>query len=154
MRQFTLRLLSDVQRPTVKLNDFFRIRGLIDTGAVLPVWVSNEELLRKIGGIPVAANQPFGGFGGMTTGTLYKIPYFRCGDLIFPDLPIIASPMNLPCQMILSAPMFDNLIYEIDSYNHRFNVSVPDTESMVRNLRIEDKDGILHVLCSGVAGEV
>ncbi len=47
MRQFTLRLLSDVQRPTVKLNDFFRIRGLIDTGAVLPVWVSNEELLRK-----------------------------------------------------------------------------------------------------------
>lgn len=61
--------------------------------------------------------------------------------------------MNLPCQMILSAPMFDNLIYEIDNYNHRFNVSVPDTESMVRNLRVEDKDGILHVLCSGVTGE-
>ena len=51
----------------------------------------------------------------------------------------------MPCYMIQSATMFRNLIYEIDDYNNRFNITVPDTEPEVRNLRIWDKGGRLHV---------
>lgn len=35
--------------------------------------------------------------------------------------------------------------------NHYFlNITVPDSESMVRNLRISEKNGRLHVLCNSV----
>ena len=149
MKQTTLPLSKKSQRPVVILENFFHLNAMLDTGAVLPVWVKSEDLLKEIGGIPIAYNQSFGGFGGMTTGTLYKLPIFKCGELLYPELPIIASTINLPCQMILSAPMFDNLIYEIDNYSHKFNVTIPDKESLVRNLRVVDKNGTLHILCEG-----
>lgn len=147
MKRITLPLSQKSQRPVVILENFFHLNAMLDTGAVIPVWVKSEEILKEMGGTPIAYNQPFGGFGGMTTGTLYKLPVFRCGDLIYPEMPVIASHINLPCQMILSAPMFDNLIYEIDNYNHKFSVTIPDKESVVRNLKIVDKNGSLHILC-------
>ena len=66
------------------------------------------------------------------------------GDLIFPNTHIIACKdlQDVPFQL-----MFQNLIYEIDDKNHRFNVTIPDDESNVRNLRIEDANGRLHLLC-------
>ncbi len=85
----------------------------------------------------------------MTTGTIYRLPTFQIGELIFPEFPIIASRIDLPCQMILSATMFNGLIYEIDDWNHKFNVTIPDHESHVRKLTIEDKNGTLHILCTG-----
>lgn len=54
---------------------------------------------------------------------------------------------NVPYHIILSATMFHNLIYEIDIKNHKLNIIVPDDESTVRNLRIEDTNGKLHILC-------
>ena len=85
----------------------------------------------------------------MTAGTLYKVPLFCCGDLMFPEFPIIAAHIDLPCQMLLSATMFSCLIYEVDDCNHKFNVTIPDHESHVRKLTIEDKNGNLHILCTG-----
>ena len=127
MKQFTLPLDKERQRPTLYLESFFRLSAMLDTGAVLPVWVEDEELLQSIGAIQSAENQPFGGFGGMTT----------------------ASHSELSCQMILSATMFSGLIYEIDDFHHNFNVTIPDKESLVRKLVVEDNNGKLHVLCSG-----
>ena len=148
MKQFTLPLIQKAQRPTARLENFFHIRAMLDTGSLFPVWVEAEEILKSIGGLPIAYNQPFGGFGGMTAGTLYRLPLFRCGDLIFPEMPIIASRINLPCQMLLTATMFSGLIYEVDDHNHRFNVTIPDKESHIRKLTIEDRNGVLHVLCT------
>ncbi len=88
-----------------------------------------------------------GGFGGMTAGTLYKIHLFRCGDLVYHECPIIASRIYLPCQMIISATMFSKLIYEIDDHHHKLNITIPDTESYIRNITVEDKNGKLYVLC-------
>lgn len=149
MKQFTLSLEKNRQRPIVYLEKFFGLRAMLDTGAMLPVWVRDEEKLQAMGGRPVAFEQPFSGFGGMTTGTLYRIPIFQCGDLIFPELPIIASKSDFSCQMLLSATMFSGLIYEVDDCNHKFNVTIPDHESNVRKLTIEDSNGRLHVLCTG-----
>ena len=67
-------------------------------------------------------------------GTLYRIPTFRCGTLLYPEFPIIASRMDLPC-------------HEVDDCNHKFNVTIPEKESHVRNLAVEDRNGKLHVLC-------
>jgi len=53
--------------------------------------------------------------------------------------------------MILSATMFSGLIYEIDDCHHKLNVSVPDKESHVRKLKIEDSNGKLHIFCASGA---
>ena len=37
--------------------------------------------------------------------------------------------LEVPFNMILSATMFQNLIYEIDDKNHKLNVTIPDEES-------------------------
>lgn len=58
------------------------------------------------------------------------------------------NDLLVPFNMILSATMFQNLIYEIDDKNHKLNVTIPDEESTVRNLRIVNSDGRIHVLCS------
>ena len=147
MTQFTLELSEDEPRPIVRMKQPFEFDAMLDTGAVFPVWIESEELLKNFGGKLVAQNQSFGGFGGMTTGNVYRLPLFQVGDLIFPDFPLIVSPYRLPCQMILSATMFDELIYEIDAQNHWLNVTVPDTVNIVRRLKIEDQNGRLHILC-------
>ena len=149
MTQFTLPLQKDRQRPIVFLDYLANSYVMLDTGALFPVWCGDEDVLKKIGGTPLIYDQSFGGFGGSARGTVYKLPKFRLGQLIFPNLPVIASRYNLPCQMIMSATMFSGLIYEIDNGSHRLNVTVPDKESNVRNLTVEDRNGRLHVLCTG-----
>lgn len=147
MKQFTLPLLKITQRPVVHLEEFFDIDAMLDTGSLFPVWTESEDILRVIGCAKVASNVHFGGFGGKATGNLYRVPLFKMGELLYPNLHIIASPSNVPCHMILSATMFRNLIYEIDDKHHKLNITILDTESNVRNLVIYDKDGIMHVAC-------
>ena len=100
--------------------------------------------MRELGGEVVVENVEFGGFGGKASGRLYKLPMLSVGLLTFPEFHIIA----LPCYMVMSATMFRHLIYEIDDHNYKFNVTVPDMESEVRNLIIWDSEGKLHVACN------
>ena len=139
-----------MERPFVRMENFFNMDALLDTGSILPVWTASEEKLKAVGGKLIARDKPFGGFGGMTTGNIYEIQYFCIGELTFPHFHIIASPSDLPCQMLLSATMFHRLIYEIDDYNYALNITVPDTESFVRDLRIKDVNGRLQVFCTNV----
>lgn len=92
----------------------------------------------------------FKGFGGEAAGNLYRLNMFVIGELIFPNMSIIACSdlERVPFQLILSATMFDNLLYEIDNKHHRLNITVPDDEALVRNLRIRDTSGRLHVFCN------
>lgn len=110
------------QRPIVELKSWHNFEALLDTGAFFPVWTVDETILEMLGGTFLRKDITFSGFGGRTKGNLYKL-------------------------QSLSATMFQNLIYEIDDKNHRFNVTIPDDESNVRNLRIEDANGRLHILC-------
>lgn len=148
MKQFTLKLLEDYDKPIIYIPNFFKVHALLDTGADLPVWIDDEKKLEEIGGVKIDSNIPFGGFGGRTAGNLYRINYFQLGDLIFPRMPIVAKKLNLPCQMILSAPMFSGLIYEIDNVNHKLNVTIPDGKSNIKNLIIYDKNGKMYVVSS------
>lgn len=150
MKQFTLDLAKNTQRPVVILENWNNVNALLDTGAYFPVWVDDESLLQALGGECKGKGVSFGGFGGETKGNLYVLPSLVLGNLIFPNMHIIACNdlKNTPFQLILSATMFKGLIYEIDDKNHKLNISVPDKESFVRNLTIMDNDGKLHVYCS------
>ena len=147
MKQFTLRLDATQQRPVVLLKN--TLTALLDTGAYIPIWTDDEDILvSALGGKLIKKNVPFTGFGGTAYGNLYQIT-LEIGDLIFPNMHIVAnSELNTSYNLILSATMFDGLVYEIDTKTHRLNVSVPDEESLVRNLRVIDSNGSIHILCN------
>lgn len=148
MKQITLDLVKNNLRPIVQLKNWNNFRALLDTGAFFPVWTVDESLLKILGGKCIRKEVPFGGFGGETKGNLYELESIVIGDLVFPNTHIIACKdlKNVPFQLVLSATMFHGLIYEIDSKNYKLNITIPDDESMVRNLRIEDSGGKLHIL--------
>lgn len=148
MRQMTLALDPVYQRPVITLPKFFNLKAMIDTGAVYPVWMKGEEKLGELGAVKDKASIPFGGLGGMTKGALYKIPIFQFGDLIYPNMGIIAHRSNFPVPLLLPATMFTSLIYEINNKTHCLNITVPDDESVSRNLTIKDENGRLYVFCS------
>lgn len=149
MKQFTLNMNIKYQRPIIELKSWHNFEALLDTGAFLPIWTAEEEILNDLGGRILRKNVFFSGFGGRTKGNLYEVQKIVIGDLIFPNIHIVACKdlQDVPFQLILSATMFQNLIYGIDGKNHRFNVTIPDDESNIRNLRIEDSNGRLHILC-------
>ena len=150
MKQFTLKLDKNYQRPVIELKDWHNFEALLDTGAFFPIWTASEIILKKAGGELKQEGVRFKGFGGETTGNLYALNMFVVGELIFPNMSIIACQdlEEVPFQLILSATMFDNLLYEIDNKHHRLNITVLDDEPLVRNLRIRDSCGRLHVLCN------
>lgn len=149
MRQFTLGLNKANQKPIIELKTWYNFDALLDTGALFPVWTAAEDLITHVGGTLIKKGILFGGFGGQTTGNLYQLNNFVLRDLIFPNMAIITCNdlKDVPYQLVLSSTMFTNLIYEIDDKNKKFNVIIPDSESIVRRLVIEDSNGRLHVLC-------
>lgn len=148
MKQFTLNMNNRYQRPIIELKSWHNLEALLDTGAFFPVWTMDEDILKILGGKCIRKEVPFSGFGGETRGNLYELQSIVIGDLVFPNIHIIACKdlKNVPFQLVLSATMFSGLIYEIDSKNYKLNITIPDDESTVRNLRIEDSDGKLHIL--------
>lgn len=147
MKQITLPLDNKQQRPVVIVGN--NMTALLDTGAYIPVWTDDEGLLtERLGAELLAKDVTFTGFGGTAVGNLYRVS-LEIGGLVYPNMVIIANhDLNTPFNLILSATMFQNLIYEIDDKNHVFTVEIPDEESVVRNLRIEDSGGRIHVLCN------
>ena len=148
MRQFTLPLYAELDRPVMPLPDWYNFNAMLDTGALFPVWIDDEELLIKTGAVSVKEKVVFGGIGGKAYGKLYQIPYFKFGDLVYPNMHIICYPMeNRTCHMLLSSTMFYGLRCEIDYENHKLNVTIPDGQQITRNLVIRDSGGKLHVVC-------
>ena len=134
MKQMTLQLDSRQQRPVVRLKN--GLRALLDTGAYIPVWTDDEDILvENLGASIITKDVSFSGFGGEARGNLYKVS-LNVGELYYPNMTIIVNQdLDTPFNLILSATMFQNLIYEVDDKNHRMNIMIPDEESMVRSLR-------------------
>lgn len=126
------------------------LTALLDTGAYIPVWTDEEDILTSDMEAELAKEKvPLSGFGGSAYGNLYRVN-IDIGGIVYPNMHIIANnDINAAFNLILSVTMFDGLIYQIDTVNHVLNVDVPDNESNIRNLRIESRDGRQIVLCSG-----
>ena len=147
MKQYSLRLDKTRQRPVVILNN--GLTALFDTGAYIPVWTDDEDILvSELDAVLVRNGMPLSGFGGSTFGNLYKVN-LDVGGILYPSMHIIANnEINATFNLILSATMFAGLIYQIDTVNHMLNIEIPGWESNVRNLRIVNADGKICVLCS------
>lgn len=146
MKQYTLRLDKTRQRPVVILNN--GLTALFDTGAYIPVWTDDEDILiSELGAVLVRGNMPLSDFGGSTFGNLYQVN-LEVGGILYPSMHMIANnEINATFNLILSATMFEGLIYQIDTVNHVLNVEIPDWESNIRNLRVVNEDGKIFVLC-------
>lgn len=151
MKQYTLKLDNTRQRPVVILNN--GLTALLDTGAYIPVWTDDEDILTtELGAELVRKDVPLSGFGGCTHGNLYKVN-IDIGGILYPNMHVIANnEINATFNLILSATMFEGLIYQIDTVNHVLNIEVPDWESNVRNLRVVDEEGRFFVLCDAAKG--
>ena len=146
MKQITLELVANQMRPIIKMDNVLKFNALLDTGAAVPVWTHDENFLKAIGGIKIRNYASFKGFGGSVRGPLYHFPAFTVGELTFPHLPVIVHRMDEPFHMLLSASMFTRLIYEIDDYHHKLNITVPDGESLIRNITDRDDNGRLKIV--------
>lgn len=149
MQQVTFKLVADQERPVVIVER--GMTALLDTGAYIPLWTDEESILiDKFGATLHKTGIKFTGYGGVAFGNHYKVT-LKLGAITYPNMSIIANQdLDTPFNLILSATMFKGMIYEIDDVNHFLNITVPDSESMVRNLRISEKNGRLHVLCNSV----
>lgn len=125
------------------------LTALLDTGAYIPVWTDDEDILTsEMGAELVQKDVPLSGFGGATFGNLYKVS-IDIGGILYPNMHIIVNnDINATFNLILSATMFEGLIYQIDTVNHMLNVEIPDWESNVRNLKVVNEGGKVFVLCS------
>ena len=77
MKQFTIDLNENMQRPVAKLSDWHQFNVMLDTGSLFPVWVDEEKALIKLGAECIQEGVTFGGFGGEATGNLYRLPFFK-----------------------------------------------------------------------------
>ena len=146
--RLTIQLDQYARRPIARLDWFNDCRALIDTGALFPVWTKSESLLVKLGAKLERESVNFSGFGGETSGSLYRVN-FSLNGLQYIDMPIVAKPMeNLNCHMILSATMFEKMVYTIDTINKRFTFDTTDNQ-IVRVLRISDEYGNFSAYLAG-----
>lgn len=144
----TLSLDEKSYKPIIEVATSYKHRALLDTGSDFPVWVRKENMLLKLGAKPKLKNVPFGGFGGEVKGNLYTIDLYL-GNLIYKDLPIIAHEMsNLNFGIILSAPMFQNMVYTIDTIHNKLELKTFDNQ-VVRHLKVKDSKGDITVLLAG-----
>lgn len=136
------------RRPVARIDWFNDCRALLDTGALFPVWTKSEASLIRLGASLEKRNICFSGFGGETEGHLYRINFSLKG-LQYIDMPIVVKPMDdLNCHMILSATMFEKMIYMVDTINKCLSIDIVDNQ-IVRILRISDEYGKLSAYLAG-----
>lgn len=134
-------LLPKFQRPVIAL-DFgdFTQTALVDTGALVPVFTDDTEILLALGGKLECENVKIGGVGGKANGDLYRID-LKLGKVTFKSLPIVCTSLpSMPFPFILSATMFSDFNYMIDNEKHKLVVDTR-TDDSVKNLRYKSKNG-------------
>lgn len=152
MTSFDFSLDPEYQIPVFTLVYWHNIRALLDTGAYTPMWTYTESSLRKIGGRPTYKTAPASGVAGSVECHQYVIPSVRIGPLAYKDLKVLYTDkfQREGFHLLLSATMFDGLIYEINRKKHILTLSIPEDESLDRVVRIRDSNGEYHNLCESL----
>lgn len=147
--QITIQLDNEARRPIAKIDWFNGCRALIDTGALFPIWNDDGKRLEEgFGATCEKKDVTFGGFGGNAKGDVYRVN-FELNGIHYINMPIIANKLERTnWNMILSATMFDGMIYEIDTINKKLNIDVKDNQP-VRILRLSDDQDRLSVYLAG-----
>ena len=105
-------------------------------------------LVKKLGAELIRKDVSFRGFGGEARGNVYRVN-FKLSSFCYIDMPIVANRIQgANWSVLLSATMFDEMIYEIDTINKKLNIDVKDNQP-VRILRLSDDDDSLSVYLAG-----
>ena len=151
MSEFSLDLLKNFQRPITEVCGF---PTLIDTGAVIPVFAFPKFILEKAFDAKLKiADTNIGGFGGKCDGDVYSLNNIEIGDLKFSTMDVFVPKDIKPFlkhPILLSATLFHNTIYEIDTVNNKFTVNIPDDNLCIKDFRIEELKDKLYVQVDGV----
>ena len=116
MKEFTIPLKKDYQRPVIEL---YKLPTLIDTGSVIPVFSIFPSIFEKyFESKLILENESIDGFGGKERGSVYSIKNFEIGELKFKDFEVfVPERPRLQFPFLLSATLFYGMDYEFDTIN-------------------------------------
>lgn len=134
-----LELVNEVDRPLIRADELFDdCTALFDTGALIPVWTKEEEILKRLGAEFIKKDYEFSGFGGKTTGNLYRLN-FTLGEYTYPNMPIVAAfDEAIPGYLLLSATMFSEMDVTIRNSNKTIEI-VPFTNQKCFNISVNNQ---------------
>ena len=147
--QITIQLDTKARRPTANINWFSGCRALIDTGVLFPIWNGDGKSLEQgFKAKLLKRDVVFGGFGGNAKGDLYRVN-FELNGIYYIDMSIIASEIEgTNWNMIISATMFDGMIYEFDTINKTLCITIKDNQP-VRILKLSNDNNNISVYLAG-----
>lgn len=142
MKEFSINLLPNYQRPIIKL---YGTTALIDTGAVIPTFSLPTKILENFFNAKIVLdNAKIKGFGGICQGKIYLLENFKIGELIFEKIEVFVPNTTVTLHpFLLSASMFAGLKYCIDTIESKLTIEIPDNEDFNRNFFIKDLKGKL-----------
>lgn len=149
MKEFSLPLMGEYTRPTIKL---YNLPALIDTGAIIPVISIFPSIFEKyFESKIILENGHISGIGGDELGAVYSLANFQIGDLNFKDFEVfVPHKPKLQFPILLSANLFHGMIYEVDTINKKFTVRMNDEHSLNREFKIKNLHGQLYPQIDGV----
>ena len=148
MKEFSIPMLADYQRPVVKL---YNLPTLIDTGSLVPVFSMYPEIFQKyFDSKLIMENRVIGGFGGNEAGAVYSIKNFKIGELNFNNFEVfVPIEPKIKFPFLLSATLFHGMNYEVDNLNSRFVVRMKDEQKLEREFKIRELRGMLYPQIDG-----
>ena len=149
MKKFSIPLLRQYERPIIKL---YNLSAMIDTGAVIPVFSIDPDIIQKYFKTKlILENQFIGGFGGLEKGSVYSISEFKIGELIFEDFEVfVPLKPKFAYPFLLSATLFYGMDYEFDTINGNFIVRMSDEQSLKRDFKIKSLRDKLYPQIDGI----
>lgn len=149
MKEFSIPLMGDYTRPTIKL---YHLPALIDTGAIIPVISIFPSVFEKyFESKLILENGHISGIGGDEFGAVYSLANFKIGDLIFEDFEVfVPYKPKLQFPILLSANLFHGMIYEVDTINQKFTVRTKEDQPLSREFKIKKLRGQLYPQIDGV----
>lgn len=154
MREAHFKLSANFERPciSVKINNFFTISVLFDTGARFPVWTSGVEELKRLfpSAEPICKGCSFSGFGGTVNADIWCFPLNLGEGLIFPTMHALVYEADAMPDLIIGMGALKGMITIInylDDDSRSISFQVRDSDSFVRNLKLNNpKNGSRLVL--------
>lgn len=149
MKEFSLELSKDYQRPIIKIDN---LDAIIDTGAMIPTFSIPAPIIEKLfDAKKILSNGVISGFGGDCKGAVYEIKEFTVGELKFrpfqffvPNIPVTKHPF------LLSASMFYGTDYDFNTIEGKFVVRVNNDADLIRSFQLKDLSGKLYAQIGNV----
>ena len=143
----TFKLQKKSTRPLILMDQIFPgCSALLDTGARISMWTKSEQMLLRLPSVRLLKEGiGFSGFGGRTDGNLYEmdLPF---GSLIYPKVRIIQHQDDrIPGFFLLSASMFEGMVYTVDREQNRFLLDTRNNQVCLLQREV-NQDGELIIL--------